>query len=183
MANDPEPTLTLALPDGFQTADAALFAAGLDDQLALLTTDLDGASPEELAWQAAPGMNTIGMLLAHLAIVEVFWTQVGLEGKPQDVMTPLGIGVDDDGMPVKEGGRPPANLEGRDLAFYLDLLAKARAYFKRAARGLTRDDLELVRTRMRRDGSTAISHQTRWVLYHVLEHFSGHYGQILLLRH
>ncbi len=23
----------------------------------------------------------------------------------------------------------------------------------------------------------------RWVLYHMLEHFSGHYGQILLLRH
>ena len=23
----------------------------------------------------------------------------------------------------------------------------------------------------------------RWYLYHILEHFSGHYGQILLLRH
>jgi hypothetical protein len=98
-------------------------------------------------------------------------------------MTPLGIGIDDDGMPIREGASPPANLAGRDLVFYLDLFARARAYFKGVARALSEADLDVVRTRMRRDGSTSTSHQTRWVLYHQLEHFSGHYGQILLLRH
>jgi hypothetical protein len=24
---------------------------------------------------------------------------------------------------------------------------------------------------------------TRWILHHLLEHFAGHYGQMLLLRH
>ena len=77
----------------------------------------------------------------------------------------------------------PAALAGRDIAWYRELHAKARAYFKNAARRLTEADLDIVRTRLRRDGSATVTHQTRWVLYHQLEHFSGHYGQILLLRH
>jgi hypothetical protein len=37
-------------------------------------------------------------------------------------------------------------------------------------------------SRVRKNGE----HQTfdkAWVLYHLVEHFAGHYGQILLLRH
>ena len=171
------------VPDGYVTRDAALFAAALDDQSALLFDDVKDITAAELAWQPAPGMNTIGMLLAHLAVVEVFWTQVGLEGRPHDVKGAIGFAIEDDGMPMPEGGAPPAALEGRDLAWYRDLHARARAYFKNTARLLTEADLDVVRSRLRRDGSATVTHQTRWVLYHQLEHFSGHYGQILLLRH
>ena len=172
----------LTLPVGFRSREAAVLAAALDDQLGLLTHDLEGITPEELAWQPAPGMNTIGMLLAHLAIVEVLWIQVGPEGRPIDVRPVLGLELDDDGMPMPAGATPPAVLDGRDLPFYLDLLARARAYYKRVAAALTDADLDLVRDRVRRDGKPQ-ANSIRWVLYHVLEHFSGHYGQILLLRH
>jgi len=39
----------------------------------------------------------------------------------------------------------------------------------------------VVRTR-KRDGMRH-AQSVRWILYHVLEHQAGHYGQILLLRH
>lgn len=173
----------LDIPQGYRSSEAASFMGQLDDQTALLLADLEGIGPAELEWQARPGMNTIGMLLAHIAIVEVFWTQIGLEGrKDSDVTPPLGIGMDDDGMPVPAGGSPPENLAAKPLAFYRDLLDKARGYAKRVAASLGEVDLDRVFQRTRRNGKVE-ELNVRWVLYHMLEHFSGHYGQILLLRH
>lgn len=171
----------------FRSKEAALFMASLDDQHALLAADLEGITPAELEWQPKPGMNTIGMLLAHIAIVEVFWTQVGPERKPKDqweTTTTLGLDLSTgDGMPAKPDAMPPSNLAGKDLPYYLDLLAKARAYANRAVAMLDEATVDTVFQRTRRyDGKTE-ELNIRWVLYHMLEHFSGHYGQILLLRH
>jgi uncharacterized protein DUF664 len=85
-------------------------------------------------------------------------------------------------MPLPEGGTPPAVLQGKNLAFYDDLLDRARAYYTKLVMPLTDADLgrEIVRTRP--DGTQRIV-TVRWYLYHVLEHFAGHFGQILLLRH
>ena len=130
-------------------------------------------------------MNTIGMLLAHLALVEVFWTQVGPERKTQfETDSILGLDLSHgDGMPAPADAKPPAHLAGKTLPDYLDLLAKARAYANRAVMKLDDDALNSVFQRTRRyDGKTEELNM-RWVLYHMLEHFSGHYGQILLLRH
>ena len=168
---------------GYASPEAASFLAQLDDQLRLLRDDLKGITAEEIGWQMAPGTNTVGMLLAHLAIVEVHWTQVGLLGHPtSDSMPVLGIGIDDDGMPVPPGGAPPANLVGKPMAYFDDLLDRGRAYVKQTAIQLTPADLDKVRSRVRKDGKTQ-ELNGRWVLYHLLEHFAGHYGQILLLRH
>jgi uncharacterized damage-inducible protein DinB len=174
---------TLELPGGFRSAAAGVLMASLDDQHKLLLLDVADITPPELEWQPKPGMNTIGMLLAHIAIVEVFWTQVGPEAKSQyECESVLGIGTDDDGMPAPEGASPPPGLAGKPLAFYQALLAKARAYANRAAARLTDEDLGRVFRRTRRNGNVE-ELNVRWVLYHMLEHFSGHYGQILLLRH
>jgi len=173
----------LDIPAGFRTSDAAFVVASLDDQSRLLFEDLEGIAADELQWQPQPGMNTIGMLLAHMAIVEVWWTRIVVEkADPAEVGPVLGIGDDDDGMPVKPGAKPIALLDGKALAFYRDLHAKARAYFTKMAAGMTEQDLvgETVR---KRDDGTEVGISGRWYLYHVLEHFSGHYGQILLLRH
>jgi len=174
---------TLNVSGGFRSPDAALVVASLDDQSQLLFRDLEGATPEELQWQPQPGTNTIGMLLAHMAIVEAWWTLIVVaKADPASVHPILGIGDDDDGMPIKAGVKPIALLDGKDLAFYRDLHAKARAYITKMTAGMTDGDLGAETVRKRDDGSeTGIS--GRWYLYHVLEHFSGHYGQILLLRH
>src|SRR6266446_1903455 len=116
-------------PPGFRSQEIGLYLAQLDDQSRRLTADTRGLEVGALAWQPAPGMNTIGMLLAHIAIVEVFWTRLALEDRPMpfEVHDVLGVGLDDDGMPLKADARPPAGLAGRELGFFDDLLARARA--------------------------------------------------------
>ena len=174
---------TLPMPQGFRSPEAALFFASLEDQSRLLWSNLEGITTEELQWQPHPGMNTIGMLLAHLAIVETWWTKIIIEkDETSDTKAMIGIGSDDDGMPIKAGEKPIALLDGKDYAFFRDLNAKARAYFRSKVAAMTDADLDGETIRTRPDGTT-VSISGRWYLYHVLEHFSGHYGQILLLRH
>src|SRR5262245_38108390 len=140
--------LFIHIPTGYGSREVASFCAQLDDQLALLKKDVQGITTEELEWQPRPGMNSVGMLLAHLAIVEVHWTQVGLQGLPDSDSTPvLGIGVWDDGMPAKPDGLHPAALAGKSLRDYEDLLDRGRAYVKETARGFTDADLESLRHR------------------------------------
>ncbi len=173
----------IEIPSGYRSKEVASFMAQMDDQLRLLTKDTRDVTPEELEWQPKPGMNTIGMLLAHNAIVEVFWTLVVLKRDEKPVAEPiLGINMDDDGMPVPEDGAPPAKLNGKNMAFYDGLLSKARVFLKETAKSVSDSDLEREVTRTRDDGTQRVIN-VRWYFYHILEHFSGHYGQILLLRH
>lgn len=173
----------LEMPTGFRSREAASFFAQLNDQSARLTEDTRHLTPDALAWQPAPGMNTIGMLLAHIAIVEVFWTQVGPLAMTQfESESVIGIGIDDDGMPLAEGGSPPAGLSGKDIAWFDDLLDRARGYTRKALAELSDADLERDLTRTRRDGSVHVT-TMRWILYHMVEHLAGHYGQINLLAH
>jgi hypothetical protein len=73
-------------------------------------------------------------------------------------------------------------LAGRRVAFYDRVLVRARAYVRRVARPLT--PAAMARPRVRRSSAGGIHHyNARGVLYHLLEHLAGHYGQILLLRH
>jgi len=166
---------------GFASAEIGSFLAQLDDQNRRLAEDTRGISPAELQWQPEPGTNTIGMLLAHIAIVEGHWLSVAAQA-PFECEKVIGIGVDDDGMPIPAGGLPPATLANRDLAYFDDLLARARAHTRSLTRRWTDAELDRRVQRTRKDGNTW-TFNVRWVLYHVLEHEAGHYGQILLLRH
>ncbi|HEV8129398.1 MAG TPA: DUF664 domain-containing protein [Candidatus Eisenbacteria bacterium] len=171
---------------GFKSLEAGSFMAQLDDQLERLREATRGLTPEDLMWQPEPGMNTIGMLLAHLAVVEVWWTMFVIEGKTEttdeDFRGVLGIGADDDGLPLAEKAPPFPLLDGKDLAFYDNLLDRARNYFKRVTKDRTEEDMERTFQRTRPDG-TIRERNVRWFYYHILEHFAGHFGQILLLRH
>ena len=171
------------VPAAGRSAVAMAWLAHLDDQTKLLAKDLKGISPAELGWQMRPGMNTIGMLLAHLAIVEAVWVRVAQELEPYEALPKLvGVGLMADGMPLKASGAPPRGLARRDLKYYLNLIRRARAHTKRALRGIRDADLGRSFVRTRRNGVRQRV-TAGWILYHVAEHFSGHYGQILLLRH
>jgi hypothetical protein len=170
---------------GFKSREAGIFMAQLDDQLERLHETTRGLTPEDLMWQPEPGMNTIGMLIAHLAIVEVWWTMIVIEGKEdpeEEVRTVLGIRTMDDGMPLAEDAPAIPFLNGKDLAFYDDLMDKARAYYKRVTKDRPEEDMERTFQRQRPDG-TIRERNVRWFYYHILEHFAGHFGQILLLKH
>lgn len=173
----------IEIPSGYRSKEVASFIAQMDDQSRRLAEDTRNITPEELQWQPKPGMNTIGMLLAHNAIVEVWWTFLVLKREDNPVGEPtLGISFDDDGMPIPEEGTPPAKLNGKNIAFYDGLLSKARVFLKESAKSVSDSDLEGEVTRNRPDGTQRIV-TVRWYFYHILEHFSGHYGQVLLLRH
>jgi uncharacterized damage-inducible protein DinB len=94
----------------------------------------------------------------------------------------LGINIDDDGMPLPEGAPAAATLAGRSLAFYDDLLSRSREYTKRTLAQMADADLDRQVTRTRRDGTNELFN-VRWVLYHMVEHLAGHYGQVNLLSH
>jgi uncharacterized damage-inducible protein DinB len=174
----------LLVPDsGTPSRLMGLFLAQLDDQSRRLTETTRGATPEELTWQSAPGMNTIGMLLAHIAAVEVGWVQVGLQGLAKwEVERVLDREYLEFGMPLAAGAAPPAWMAEQDLAFYDSLLARARGNTRAALAPLADADFAR-RFQITRPNGQPFEGDVGWVLYHVLEHLAGHFGQILLLRH
>ncbi len=159
-----------------------LLAAQLDDQLKLLKGDIKAMTVEQLEWQMRPGMNTVGMLLAHLALVEVWWLAVAaneIPWEPKGKKIVLGVcGFEDDGLPLAADGTHPEYLRGYTLERYLAALTKARRRVHRELKTWRDRDLDACYVTPKK---SKISYG--WTLYHVLEHFSGHYGQILLLKH
>ncbi|MCX6836058.1 MAG: DinB family protein, partial [candidate division Zixibacteria bacterium] len=130
-----------------------------------------------------PGVNTVGMLLAHIAVAEAFWINVAPAEIPleQDcdnlILKVIGIRMDDDGLPLKPDGHHPLTLSGKTLADYLNILDKMRAATNATIR--TWHDTDLDNSFTLRDAPVTRS----WALYHILEHFATHYGQILLMKH
>lgn len=159
----------------------AYVAAALDDQLRRLRESVAGLSMEALEWQAEPGRNTIGMLLAHIAVAETWWINAGSKGigDIEQIHTILegiiGMRASDDGMPLAPDGVHPEVLGGKTLADYLALIDRARIATHLVLRTWT--DAELDRSVELRGRQVTPG----WILYHVLEHMIAHYGQILLL--
>lgn len=176
----------LPIPPGYQArpekARIAWLAAQLDDQLRRLGRRLAGAGVELLEWQLRPGVNTIGMLLAHVGNTEAYWVLVA-EGRiraPEQaeaaITGALGIDMMDEGMPIPPDGGHPANLRGVSLGRYFELLGRARAATHAALRHW--DEAALASAFPWEGRSVSRS----WIAYHLLEHFAGHAGQILLLK-
>src|SRR5262245_10082204 len=168
----------LDVPAGYDPARnprISSFAAQLDDQLRRLKQNVADLEVRHLEWQPHAGMNSIGMLLAHLALVDIWWIRIGPRQVPEAewgtvAMGIVGIDMDGDGMPAKPDALHPATLAGKPLSAYLEMIDAARA----ATHGELREwrDADLAGTYTFRD--RVISRE--WTLYHVLEHFCGHYG-------
>jgi uncharacterized damage-inducible protein DinB len=174
----------LAIPPGYRSDTVARFMWQLDEQRQALLSLVRGATPAELEWQPRPGMNTIGMLLAHIAYAEAHLGQVGLlgerQGHAQDV---IGITEADEGLPLGPGAPPSPALSGKDLAFFESTLARAREHTRAVVRNFVDADLEAVVERPPRPDGTVRVFNRGWVLYHLLEHEAGHRAQIALIRH
>lgn len=163
------------------TAVISALASQLDLLLRSVTARVKDASVAELEWQLRPGINTCGMLLAHMALSETFWIQAGARGIDSDdvvdkiVRATLGLGINDDGMPLPPDGIHPPALAGKTAADYLELLRRARQATEATLSGW--DDADLERTVVV-DGR-AIT--LLWIVSHIINHFAQHAGQIALL--
>lgn len=172
-------------PPRARSPEAARWLWQLEDQSRRLLLDLRGASPRELEWQSAPGMNTIGMLLLHIALAEIAWVRIGLCGATDyHANGVIRAPFDQSGVPLPADGRPPAQLAGKDLGCFRRKLARARAHTKRVIAPLRDRDLgRRFRVPAFWSRGAIFEGNARWMLYHVLEHEAGHHGQINLLRH
>jgi hypothetical protein len=159
----------------------AMFAAALDDQLRRLREKVAGLEVRHLEWQERPGRNTIGMLLTHNALVEVFWLCVAPRELSWDgggkALVQSTLGVEDDGLPLPADGVHPEYLRGFSLERYLDILACARRHAHEVLRAWRDADLDVTYTVGERQVTRG------WTLYHVLEHFTAHFGQIGVVMH
>lgn len=173
--------LSLKTPEGYDPLRAPVVssaAAQLDTLLASLRRRLQEATVAQLEWQLRPGVNTVGMLLAHLAVSEAYWVAMfssGVGDADEIIRAVIGIHGDDDGMPLPAHGAHPKSLSGKTVADYFDLLDRARAATHRALRGWEDNSLEETSTVDGEEISRA------WMLYHLVEHFAHHRGQIAML--
>lgn len=167
---------------GYPSREVAISMAQLEELHERIVLAAMPLSPGQLAWQPRPGASTPGMLLAHIAVAETHLTQVGLLGETaghvQDV---IGIREDDDGMPLDPDGLPPAILRDKDAAWFAGLLARSLANLRTAAAQLTDEDLDHDVVRPPRPDGTQRIFNKRWALWHIVEHTSGHLGQLQML--
>jgi uncharacterized damage-inducible protein DinB len=177
------PSRVLEIPRGWRSREAASFALQLQFLSARRFVDIASATPAELAWQPQRGANTIGMLLAHVEIVEVFWMLRATSGEsPARLRRILGIAMEDDGIPIPRHGRPPASLRARPLAWYRRLHQRARGQTLRALRAISPAAMRRI-VEVRPGDGRVIPVNVRWILFHLIEHEAAHYGQMMTLRH
>jgi uncharacterized damage-inducible protein DinB len=180
------PNREIILPPGYDAQSQRVvgsLVAQLDLQLELLKKSTRDLMIAELEWQPHSGLNTIGMLLAHIAVAECHWLSVvardikiGPEGEAV-LYEILGLHMDDDGLPLAADGHHPVALAGKTVTDYCGYLDRARESTYAVTRPWSDADLEITH----RPGKNLISRH--WILYHALEHFAGHRGQIQALRH
>jgi|SRR5882757_4992686 len=174
-------TNILVTPQGYDfkaNAIVSTTAAQLDLLLAALIERVKDANVEQLEWQPRRGVNTIGMLLAHIAVAEVYWVSIAdrriesdeeLDQLIQDI---VGIRMEEDGIPISKDDVHPRALAGKTAAGYLAMLRRARAMTHESLRDW--EDSSLQETWMTQGRVISRS----WVLYHLVEHFAHHLGQL-----
>ena len=120
-----------------------------------------GLPPEALDWLPGPGMNSLSVLVVHLAGAERYW--IG------DM-----AGEDSSGR-VREA---EFQVKGLKVEMLATLLTDTLIHSRKVLENLTVDDLGSGRSSAR-DGET---YTVAWCLVHALEHTGLHLGQIQITR-
>lgn len=117
---------------------------------------------EALDWVPSPEMNSIGILIAHIAGAERYWFSDAIANQPS--------GRD------REGEFKTSGLESRELSAKLD---DTFQYLERVVNGMNLEDLTQIRISPRDGQQVTIG----WAMLHVLKHTALHLGHIEYLRH
>lgn len=155
-------------PEGYHPTYAALLAA-LQDGTEEWLAEIGEPSEEAIVWQPWLNGSSIGAQVLHLASVEVSWLHSYCLGQPKTAERRSFFmdderDVDEEIWPVPY--RKPWN-------WYVDLLAEVRQQTLEAVKQYP--DPHLVVPNQEGDRTY------RWVLSHVVQHESYHFGQAVLL--
>lgn len=127
---------------------------------------------EQLDFLVAPSANTIGMLLSHMASVEVYYQLATFEGRKMRKAEKERWGAASE---LGDLGRE--QIKANDLNFYLDQFQEVRE--KTLAEFKQRDDAWLMQEeKFRKD--MFINNYFKW--FHVAEDEISHRGQIRLIK-
>jgi uncharacterized damage-inducible protein DinB len=130
------------------------------DRFSELHTDIeravDGIPSESLDWIPGPNMNSINVLVVHLAGAERYWIEVALNEPPER---------------DREAEFQTEGLSVEELKVHL---ASADEYARQALARLSISDLEAVRLSPRNVKKFTIG----WCLAHAFEHTALHTGHI-----
>jgi uncharacterized damage-inducible protein DinB len=122
---------------------------------------IEDLSVEALDWQPGPGMNSIAVLITHLAGAERYW--IG------DI-----VGRDSSGRVRAE----EFQTQGLDAATLLERLSGTLAHSRGVLEQLEMSDLSSLRTSPMHEGDFTVG----WALAHALEHSALHTGHIEITR-
>jgi uncharacterized damage-inducible protein DinB len=122
---------------------------------------LEGLPPAALDWAPGPDMNSLGVLVVHVAGAERYW---------------IGDVADQD--PSGRDREAEFRVRGLDAAALKARLGDALAHSRAVLEGLTWSDLESSRVSPRDGREFTVA----WCLNHALEHTALHLGQMQLTR-
>ena len=171
------PEITTCGPVDGYSPGIGRYVAQLTETRGVLLSQLDGLTPEQLAWHPNDDVESIGTQLLHAAAIEWSWFFQDIFGRPDD---------DYDGweeaFPLRIGH---PQVTGKPLAYFTERLARVRNDVLATLRDLTDDDLP----RLVGEGEPDDDEEPRarlysidWVLFHLVHHEAHHAGQVELLR-
>lgn len=144
----------------------------LEDGRRLTMEVLADVPDHALGWQPAPGENSIGTLLYHIAAVEADWLYVEVLQQPSFPAEIAALFPRD----MRDEHHRLSVSDETTLGAHLARLDAVRRALLDAFRGMSLDDF-------RRERSLPDYHVTpEWVLHHLIQHEAEHRGEIGLLR-
>jgi len=144
----------------------------LEDTRRETTEAVTGLVPATLDWTPHVGENSIGILLYHIALIELDWlyTEV-LENQPwSERLKPLFTVADRD-----DQGHL-SSVQGAPLDEYLQRLELTRQQLRESFQDMTVEEFRRPRSFPRYQVTP------EWVLHHLIQHEVEHRGHIQLLR-
>ncbi len=162
---------TVEPPTGMKREVGLLFAA-LEEARRRTRDVVTGLATDTLDARLAEWHVSIGVLLLHIAGVELWWVRRVVLGEE------LPASVEREFAAARLDSEEARTLAGHELSWYLGKLDEVRAQTESACWTLKDDDLEVAR----HDPASGAEYTTRWILSHLSDHEAQHRGQISLTK-
>ena len=162
----------LALEPMADDPEVGRWLAAMEDARRDTLRELETVTPEMLDWRPHAPLNSIGMLLYHIALVEASWLLDDIfEGDPgPDWLGPL--------LPAqsRDGSGHLSEVEGEPLATHLERLAVVRRLLLERLSPMSNADFHRIRRLEQYDAAPD------WILHHLLQHEAEHRAHIAWMR-